>query len=75
MFFGELRRRQLVIEVGGRAPTHGSDLFREESVAGIGVRFQQAFGRRFIGILDTFGGVRDSNEAAVGGRVELLTKF
>ena len=75
MFFGELRRRQLIIELGGRAPTHGNDQFRQESVAGIGVRFQQAFGRRFVAILDTFGAVRDSNSAAVGGRVELLTKF
>ncbi len=75
MFFGELKRRQVVIEVGGRAPTGDAGFFREDAAAGIGVRFQQAIGRRFILILDTFGIGRESNEAAVGGRVELLTKF
>jgi hypothetical protein len=75
MFFGELKRRQLIIEVGGRAPTDNPTSFREQAAAGIGVRFQQALGRRFIFILDTFGVGRESNDAAVGGRVELLTKF
>jgi hypothetical protein len=75
LFFGELHRTQLIIEIGGRAPTQAPTLLREQAAGGIGVRFQQAFGRRFILILDTFGVTRETSAASVGGRIELLTKF
>jgi hypothetical protein len=75
MFFGELHREQLVFEIGGRAPTQSPTLLRQRAAEGIGVRYQQAFGRRFILVLDTFGVHRDTSPASVGGRVEIVTKF
>ncbi len=75
MFFGELRRQQLILELGGRAPTQSPQVLRQHAAGGIGVRYQQAFGRRFVLVLDTFGVERDSSDAAVGGRIEILTKF
>jgi hypothetical protein len=75
MFFGELHRRQVVVEIGGRAPTEAPIVLRERAAGGIAVRFQQAFGRRFVLVVDTFGVVRDKSAASTGGRVELLTKF
>ena len=75
MFFGELRREQIVVEVGGRAPTQNPTVLRQQAAEGIGVRYQEAFGRRFILVLDTFGVARDNSAAAVGGRVEMVTKF
>lgn len=75
MYFGELRRRQLVFELGGRAPTHSPLLLRQEPAAGIGARYQQAFGRRFVLVLDAFGVVREASREAFGGRLEVLVKF
>lgn len=74
-FFGELRRKQLIVELGGRAPTQTPTLLRQQPAGGLGVRYQQAFGRRFILILDTFGVLRDNSAASEGGRIEWLTKF
>jgi hypothetical protein len=75
IFFDELRRKQLIIELGGRAPTQTPTLLRQQSAGGIGVRYEEAFGRRFVLVLDTFGVVRDQSAASVGGRVEWLVKF
>lgn len=75
MFFGELRRRQLILELGGRAPTRAPTLFRQEAVEGVAARFQQAFGRRVIWILDAYGAHRDSSSFSFGGRTEILVKF
>jgi hypothetical protein len=75
MFFGELRRRQVIIEIGGRAPTQAPTLLRQEAAEGIAVRFQQALGRRFVLVMDTFGVNRDNAPASVGGRMELEVKF
>ena len=75
MFFGELRRQQLIFELGGRAPTQTPLVLRQRAAGGVGVRYQQAFGRRFVLVLDAFGVARDSSDASVGGRIELLTKF
>jgi hypothetical protein len=75
MFFGVLRRKQLIIELGGRAPTQTPTAVRQRAAEGIGVRFQQAFGRRSVLVLDTFGVVRDQSAASTGGRIEWLVKF
>jgi len=75
MFFGELRRRQVVFEVGGRAPTSTPTSSRQRAAEGVAVRFQQAIGRRYVLIMDTFGVARDSSSASVGGRMELTVKF
>jgi hypothetical protein len=75
MFFGALRRKQLIIELGGRAPTQTPTAVRQRAAGGIGVRYQQAFGRRSVLVLDTFGVVRDQSAASTGGRIEWLVKF
>jgi hypothetical protein len=75
MFFGELRRKQLVLEIGGRAPTSAPSLLRQQPAVGIGARYQQAFGRRLVLVLDVFGVARENASESYGGRVELLTKF
>lgn len=75
MFFGELRRRQIIIEVGGRAPTQAPTELRQEAAEGIAVRFQQALGRRVVLIADTFGVNREHSPASVGGRLEMEVKF
>ena len=75
MFFGDLRRRQVVIEIGGRAPTQAPTQLRQEAAEGIAVRFQQAIGRRCVLVMDTFGVNRDTSSGTVGGRMELEVKF
>jgi hypothetical protein len=75
MFFGERHRRQLILELGGRAPTQTPSLARQQAAEGIGGRYQQAFGRRFVLVLDVFGARRDASGNSCGGRVELETKF
>jgi len=74
-YFGPLRRTQLILEIGGRVPTKSPALVREEPAAGIGARYQKAFGRRFVVIVDAFGVVRENQKESYGGRLELLTKF
>ncbi|MEO6034590.1 MAG: hypothetical protein ABIQ35_04985 [Verrucomicrobiota bacterium] len=75
MFFGELRRRQVILEIGGRAPTEDPQFARQRAAEGIGVRYQQSFGRRFVLVLDAFGVNRDLVSPSYGGRMELLVKF
>lgn len=75
MFFGELRRRQLLLEIGGRTATRDPILVREQTAYGIGLRYQQAFGRRLVLVLDTFGVSRETVDDSYGGRLELLVKF
>jgi len=75
MFFGELRRTQLILEIGGRQPTKSPILVRQQPAAGIGARFQQALGRRFVIVVDAFGVLREEQKESYGGRLELLTKF
>jgi hypothetical protein len=71
MFFGELRRRQLTFELGGRTPTSGNT----QSAVATGIRIQQALGRRYIVRFDTFGGLQDNSREIYGGRMELQVKF
>lgn len=71
MFFGELRRRQLILEVGGRNSTDGTS----PSAVATGLRYQQAFGRRLVMVVDAFGGIRESSKEPFGGRLEFLVKF
>ena len=75
MFFGELRRRQLILEFGSRTPTRPATLLRQEAASGLGARFQQAFGRRTILVLDVFGVSRRSASNSFGFRTEFLIKF
>ena len=75
MFFGELHRRQLIFELGGRAPTRSPELLRQQPAGGLGARFQQAFRRRFVLVVDAFCVLRDESGTSFGSRVELETKF
>lgn len=71
MFFGELRRKQLILEIGGLTDTDN----RNASAEAIGARWQQAFGRRAILRLDAFGALQENAREAVGARMEFLVKF
>ncbi len=75
-FFGSLKRRQLLTEVGVRVGTQSS----EASAAALSARYQAAMGRRFVLVLDGFAARNEGlgdlpNETRVGGRLELLLKF
>lgn len=64
-------RRQVVLELAGRTDTRGGD-HRETA---LGVRFQQALGRRMILQLDGFVAAREAAAPRHGGRCEVLVKF
>ena len=76
-FFGVLRRRQLLVEVGGRLGT--VDEVGDEYA--LTLRYQMAMGRRVVLVFDGFGANRDRLEAeagsvsSVGGRFEFRLKF
>ena len=71
LFLGEQRRRQVVAEIGGVASTNG-DANAAQAVA---ARYQQAFGRRTVLVLDAFGALREDSRKSYGGRLEFLIKF
>ena len=71
MFFGELRRRQLTLEIGGLTDTNN----RGASAEAIGARWQQALGKRTILRLDAFGALQENAREAFGARMEFLVKF
>jgi hypothetical protein len=75
MFFGEYRRRLVILEIGGRAPTETPGLLRQQAAEGVAVRFQQALGRRFVLVVDGFGVNRNGSSVAGGGRSEVEVKF
>lgn len=64
-------RRQVVLEAAGLKDTDGT----ERGAAAVGVRYQQALGRRFIVRMDGFAAARESGEGPLGGRIETLIKF
>lgn len=70
MFFAH-DRRQLIVELAGRKDTNGIG----EAAAALGLRLQQAVGRRLIVRLDGFAAARQGRDAAFGGRVETLLKY
>ena len=69
-FFAD-RRRQLIIELAGRKDTDGIG----EGAAALGVRLQQAVGRRLVIRLDGYASAQQGRGEAVGGRLETLVKF
>ncbi len=75
-FFGPLKRRQLLAELGVRLGTAGA----EPSAAALSARYQMAFGRRAVLVFDAFTAFHEglagrSDDTRVGGRFELLLKF
>jgi hypothetical protein len=71
MFFGELRRTQAILEIGGRTSTDQSGL----ASGAVSARMQHAVGRRIVLIADGFGVVNESLADGFGGRFEVLVKF
>ncbi len=71
MFFGELRRTQAILEVGGRTITDAGGL----SSGAVSARMQHAVGRRIVLIADGYGVVNESLAYGFGGRFEVLVKF
>lgn len=75
-FYGPLKRRQLLTELGVRVGTASS----EPSAAALTARYQMALGRRTVLVFDAFTAYHEglggrSDETRVGGRFELLLKF
>ncbi len=64
-------RKQIIFEVGGRAPTDSSPT----SAAAAGARFQQAFGHHTVLQLDAFGALNEAKGFGYGGRVEFRLEF
>ena len=64
-------RTQLVVEVGGRLGTKKE----VDDAAAIGLRFQQALGRRYIIRVDGFAAVQEDRDEGFGARTELLVRF
>lgn len=64
-------RRQIVVEAAGRRETDAAG----GGSAALGVRFQQALGRRFVLRLDGFAVAREAGDPPLGARVETLVKF
>lgn len=65
-------RKQLIIEAGGRKDTNGIGA----GAAAIGMRYQNAVGRRVVVQIDGFTTLQEhKNDPAFGARFEILTKF
>ena len=81
MFFDHTRK-QLVLEAGGRY-TYDDDTIGPRDAIAAGARYQMAFGRRGVIVLDVFGSydidsadlVGDSTELSFGGRFEVVIKL
>ena len=68
-------RKQLVLELGGRTNTTQTTDRANQGAGAVGLRYQQAFGRHFIGRFDTFTAIQEEREQSYGVRLEWLTKF
>lgn len=64
-------RRQVVLEVAGRKDTNGSDM----GAGGLGVRIEQAIGRRFVVRVDGFGVAQQVIGTRLGARLETMLKM
>jgi hypothetical protein len=72
---GKLKRRQLVLEVAGRAPTTSPSLPSRRQAAGAALRFQQAVGQHLVLIVDAFVAAQKNAPCSNGGRFETEVKF
>jgi hypothetical protein len=64
-------RKQLIFEAAVRDETEGAEL----TTSAVGARYQQAFGKHTILVLDAFTSDQDEADDNSGGRVELRFKF
>lgn len=74
MFFHD-KRRQLILELGGRDNTRDTDQIANRGALALGARYQHAIGQHIIARLDTFGSVQEDRGPGYGSRLEFLTKF
>ena len=70
MFFAD-NRRQLILELGARTDTDGT----ERNEGAIGLRYQQAFGNRYVLRFDGFLSEQENFGVGWGGRVEFQVKL
>ena len=71
MYLGGIRK-QLIVEIGARTSTESD---ADEDAYGIALRYQQAFGQRYLLRLDAFAADGQNRDTAHGARVELMVKF
>ncbi len=71
IYFDKDKRRQLVLETGFRDRKNG----KAADAYGFAARYQQAFGTRFIGILEGYHAERRLLDGITGVRTELRVKF
>ncbi|NKB70983.1 MAG: hypothetical protein GKR89_28260 [Candidatus Latescibacteria bacterium] len=65
-------RRQLILEISGRRDTDSTP----EGALATGARYQQAWGRRTVLVMEAFTGWRQNDDQRpLGGRIETLIKF
>jgi hypothetical protein len=62
----------LIVEVGARTSTESQ---ADEDAYGIALRYQQAFGQRYLLRLDAFAADGQGRDTGHGARVELMVKF
>lgn len=80
--FFDQTRKQVIVEVGGRY-TYDEETVGPRDALAAGARFQAAFGRRGVLVLDAFGAYDiddielggDSSELSFGGRLEVVIKL
>ena len=60
-----------MLRPGARTDTDSTD----RTQYGLGVRYQQAFGNRFVGRFDAFVADQENFDTGWGSRVELQVKF
>jgi hypothetical protein len=70
-WFLDKTRKQVILELGGRVPTDGSDT----AAIALGARYQQAIGNRCLWILEGFVSKQSARDVGQGIRCELETKF
>lgn len=83
IYYGDVPRTQLVLELGARGPTGSAMTLQEQPAVGAAARFQKAFGKRTVITADTFSALRDndnpawgaSTQLSYGARLELMVKF
>lgn len=71
MFLGGVSR-QLILEVGGRSSTKAEP---NEAMLGVGMRFQQAFGKRHLLRFDSFVAGKEQVDTNYGFRTEWMIRF
>ena len=65
------RRRQVVVEIGGRKETRGSS----RGALGAAIRFQQAMGQHLVLVVDLSVARAERTDTSFGSRLELIVKF